>query len=610
MQEVSYAGSLQLTAQLNPLLNGIAMSLKDRFAKELRDLQELGREFAEDNPQLAPFLGPGASDPDVARLMEGFAFLTAKLAMKIEDDLPELTHPLLQMVAPNALRPLPSTTLMRFEPVQHALSGSQIIPKGTLLHARPVNGVNCTFRTCTDVHLHPMVVSSASVSHSVQKSVISLELQALSQQPWNQINCDRLDFHLGVNNANALVVYQWLSQHLKRISLGIGDHQLSLPPNILSFAGFDPDDALLPGFAPHQNGYRLLQEYFCFPERFHGFTLKGLKRHWPEQTSETVRLELHFSRPMPTFVEVSPETFCLYCTPAINLFEHAAEPILLDGAELNQIVRPRTRRPQAYSIFSVDRVSARQRDPESIQPERHFEPYQSLVHRVETASEQEAAYYNLTIEPELLTQQARHTLSLIHGNQRPYLGQREELNIALTCTNNDLPQQLEIGDICLVTQTTPPFATYRNLTRPTRQYPPVFDGETHWALISNLSLNRLSLTSPAALKAVLQVYDFIAPHDLQHQRATQHRLEGIKKVSNQPTDYVFKGIPMRGSQTTLCVDPAAFSGEGDLQVFGSVLSHFMALYASNQSFHLLHMVNIARDSEFTWPVQTGQQANI
>ena len=94
---------------------------------------------------------------------------------------------------------------------------------------------------------------------------------------------------------------------------------------------------------------------------------------------------------MPTFVEVTPETFCLYCTPAINLFEHPAEPILLDGAELNQIVRPRTRRPQAYSIFSVDRVSARQRDPESIQPERHFEPYQSLVHRVETASEQEAA---------------------------------------------------------------------------------------------------------------------------------------------------------------------------------------------------------------------------
>ena len=180
----------------------------------------------------------------------------------------------------------------------------------------------------------------------------------------------------------------------------------------------------------------------------------------------------------------------------------------------------------------------------------------------------------------------------------------------MTCTNNDLPQQLEIGDICLVTQTTPPFATYRNLTRPTRQYPPVFDGEAHWALISNLSLNRLSLTSPAALKAVLQVYDFIAPHDLQHQRATQHRLDGIKQVSNQPTDYLFKGIPMRGSQTTLCVDPAAFSGEGDLQVFGSVLSHFMALYASNQSFHLLHMVNIARDSEFTWPVQTGQQANI
>lgn len=585
------------------------MSLKARFSEELRYLQELGREFAEDDPRLAPFLGDQASDPGAAHLLEGFAFLTAKLALKIEDDLPQITHPLLQQVYPNYLRPLPSLTQVRFDPVLHALSGPQVIAKGTPLFSRPVDGVSCTFRTCTDVTLYPLQISDASVSHSVQKSILSIELQALSDQPLSEITGDRLDFHLGGGDLNALTLYQWLAQHLHKMVLCLDDKRLALPPDALGFPGFEPHDALLPGLEQQLEGYRLLQEYFYFPQRFHGFSVSGLRRLWPQATVGQISLELHFSTPLPAFVQVNPDTLCLYCTPAINLFDYPAEPIQLDGEALHALVQPRGPHPHAYEIFSIDQVSARRRKPQTPADNYRvdFAPYESLQHQVEPAGERTARYYSHIIEPELLKNGAKHSLRLIHADQRPYLGEREVLNIQLTCSNGDLPRQLQVGELNRTTQTTPSFATYRNLTRPTRAYPPMLDGQVLWALISNLALNNLSLSSPAALKAVLQVYDFIALHDLPHHRATQRRLEGIRQVRTAPVDWWIKGVPVRGSCTTLTIDPAAFSNAGDLHLFGSVLSHFMALYASTNAFQQLEVINAADHIAFTWPMRTGQQ---
>lgn len=161
---------------------------------------------------------------------------------------------------------------------------------------------------------------------------------------------------------------------------------------------------------------------------------------------------------MPESVQVTPETISLYCTPAINLFDHPAEPIQLNGREIREPVRPQGARPDAYEIFSIDQVSARHRDAEATEenPGQYFEPFESLLHRVELAKQPKARYYSIAIEQELLKPKAIHTLSLIHGDKRPYLGNREVLNVHLTCTNSNLPQQLDVGDINLINQTTPP----------------------------------------------------------------------------------------------------------------------------------------------------------
>ena len=171
----------------------------------------------------------------------------------------------------------------------------------------------------------------------------------------------------------------------------------------------------------------------------------------------------------------------------------------------------------------------------------------------------------------------------------------------------DLPLALDVGDICEGSERAPSYSRCRNITRPTPSYRPVLDGDLQWSLISNLSLNYLSLLSAEPLKAVLRAYDFAALHDIQHARASSKRLAGIGEAETKPMDWLMKGLPIRGLKTVLHLDQDAFLCEGDLYLFGSVLSHFLALYASINSFHVLEVINISNNEHYQWPLQIGKQ---
>ncbi|MCU1782065.1 type VI secretion system baseplate subunit TssF [Pseudomonas sp. 13B_2.1_Bac1] len=585
------------------------MGLKQRFAEELRYLRELGREFAEDNPQLAHFLGDQAGDPDVERLLEGFAFLTAKLGMKIDDDLPELTHPLLQMLWPNYLRPLPSATIIRFAPLPDAISQCQVIPKGTPLFAKPVNGVSCQFRTCTDVNLYPLALQEVSDAHSREASVMRIDLKVLTEQPLTSMACDQLDFHLGGDNGTALTLYLWLAHYLDHVSLQVNGQSYRLSAKDIGFPGFTAEEALLPYPRNVFDGYRILQEYFVFPQRFHFFSLTRLAHLWPDISATTLRFEFQFSRPMPPDIRLRTSDLHLYCAPAVNLFRHDANPIALDGRSLERRISPIGTRPDAYEIFSVDHVAgwdAADKERKG-DPLRRFTPFESFQHEIEHARGRTALYFRTHIEESHGREGLRHRIAFVRGDESLYIGEREAASIELTCSNRDLPQLLGVGDVSLSTEVTPSFATYTNLTAPTRSYRPVLDSSLHWTLISNLSLNYLSLLSAEPLKAVIRAYDFAALHDLQQARATRKRLNGIHAAVTTPIDWLMKGQPVRGLQTRLQLDQNAFLCEGELYLFGSVLSHFFALYASINSFHRLEVINTTNNESYEWPLLTGRQ---
>ncbi|MBV4535472.1 type VI secretion system baseplate subunit TssF [Pseudomonas urmiensis] len=585
------------------------MPLKQRFSEELRYLRELGADFARDNPQLAQYLGKESSDPDVERLLEGFAFLTAKLRLKLDDDLPELTHSMLQMLWPNYLRPLPSATIIQFTPLEQSLSESQRVAKGSRLFSRPVDGIACEYRTCTEVTLHPFEIHQASATQTLDNCSVAIDLNTLVERPLNTLACHSLDFHLSGDHGSAQTLYLWLSQYLKNISVIINGEVRRLPACTVSFPGFSPEEALLPYPRNVFDGYRIVQEYFVFPQRFHFFSLTGLTQLWPNQDSRRVRIEFHFTRPLPSTIRISRADFSLFCTPAINLFEHSAEPIDLSGQAEQVRLTPSGQRPKAYEIFSVDRVASWRVTADGSRGEqlRVFQPFESFAHEIEHAQGRTALYYRCRIEESLRGDGLVHRMAFVRADESLYVGQLETASVDLTCTNRDLPLALGIGDISVTTEATPPLASYRNICRPTRPYRPVLDGQLQWTLISNLSLNYLSLLSAEPLKAVLGAYDFAALHDIQQARATRKRLDGIGHAKTEPLDWLIKGLPVRGLRTHLQLDQDAFRCEGDLYLFGCVLSHFFALYASINSFHQLEVINTTNNEHYTWPLLTGRQ---
>ncbi|RWU19112.1 type VI secretion system baseplate subunit TssF [Pseudomonas alkylphenolica] len=585
------------------------MSLKDRFSEELRYLRELGNDFAKDNPQLAHFLGKDSSDPDVERLLEGFAFLTAKLRHKLEDELPELTHGMLQLLWPNYLRPLPSATIIQFTPLKQSLSQSYSVPKGARLFSRLVDGIACEYRTCTEVQLYPFAISEVETTQTPDSSIVRLDLATLVERPLNALACERLDFHLGGEDRCAQTLYLWLAQYLEHITVSINGEVRRLPASHIAFPGFSPDEALLPYPQNVFDGYRILQEYFVFPQRFHFFSLTGLDRVWPDQSSATVRIEFQFSRQLPDSIRVGKDDFALFCTPAVNLFAHGADPIDLSGQVHQVQLKPSGLQPHAYEIFSVDKVistrTASSRSPdESL---RVFRPFESFAHEIEHVQGRTALYYRCRVEESLRGDGVVHRMSFVRADESVYIGEMETVSVDLTCTNRDLPLDLGIGDICVTTEFTPPLASYRNLCRPSRPCRPVLDGQLQWALISNLSLNYLSLLSAEPLKAVIGAYDFAALHDIQQARATRKRLNGIREAHTEPLDWLIKGLPIRGLRTQLKLDQGAFLCEGDLYLFSCVLSHFFALYASINSFHQLEVTNTTNNEHYTWPLLTGRQ---
>lgn len=585
------------------------MALRRTFRDELSYLRGQGREFARRNPQLARFLGEQASDPDVERLLEGFAFLTAKLRLKIEDDFDELTHSLLQLLWPNYLRPIPSMTIMRFDPVDRAITERQVIPKGTVVLSRPVDGTTCEFRTCTDLDLFPLRVTGVQDAHTRERSLVQVDIQTLSDQDISRMGCDTLDLHLSGDDTTAMTAYLWTARYLSEVRLIFNGKVRSLSPRQVGFPGFAPDEALLPYPRNVFDGYRILQEYFCFPRRFYFLRLQDLHGVWPRGIPiDGFRIEFHYSRPMPPDVRLRTGDVSLHCVPAVNLFAQDAEPIALNGRANDFLLRP-AGPTQAREIFSVDAVTGWERTQgnELTGTSRQYHDFNSFQHEIERAQERTALYYRTRAEPHPAEDGLRHRIAFMRSDESALIGERETVSIELTCTNRDLPTALGCGDISVRTQYSAAYVTFTNITVPTAPVRPALDGSLHWTLISNLSLNYLSLLGADPLKAVLRAYDFAALHDVQHERSSRKRIAAIGQARTEPISRLIKGRPVRGLSTRLDLDQEGFLCEGELYLFGTVLSRFFSLYASINSFHLLEVRNTRNQEIHTWPLQRGDQ---
>ena len=615
--------------------------LLDYYNRELRYIREMGEEFAEAYPRIAARLslrGIPCPDPYVERLLESFAFLTARVQLKLDARHPDFTQQLFEAVYPNALAPVPAAIIAEFtpDPTDTSLLAGVRIPRGSELRTLIGKGERtaCQFRTAHDVDLWPLQVREARYlvgagalaamklpPGTPGKAALRLRLSAPSGVSLRKLPLKTLTFHIKAPpDIAALLTEQVFARSCGAVVRGLGptDRALVLPPSEVSQVGLDDDDALLP--VPHSGfqGYRLMQEYFALPERLQFVRISGLDNAMPGVSGNEMELLLLFTEAQPALENsVDAGHIRLYATPAVNLFEREVDRIHYSTGDVEQHLVVDRNRPMDFEIHSIRRVRGIGAGGEVI---GELQPLYRLSHRV--AAESDRAFFTVHRRPRLYSQRQRQTgsrsqyvgteiyLSVADARQRQHSGVLRQLDVRALCTNRDLPLQLQLGrgKTDFVLDGSAPVDSIRCLSGPTRPRPSPAFGDTSWRLISHLTLNYLSLDQgdPAAgaemLRELLALY--VSANDI----AGLRQVEGVRRVAHRP---VVRRVPTRGPIAygrgigiELELDETAFEGIGAVAL-GAVLDRFFARYASINSFTELTLKSTSRGDIKRWPARIG-----
>jgi type VI secretion system protein ImpG len=607
------------------------------YERELTFLRELSGDFAQRYPKIARRLsleGDQSEDPHVERMIEAFAFLAARVHRKIDDEFPEITEAFMQVLYPHYTQPFPSCTILQFETDPHRpeITGRHTIARHHPVLSPPVGGMPCRFRTCYDVDLYPLTLQRAHIqlaqgSENLRRiapdaaAAITLEFETQGALPISQIKLERLRFFLDGEPALMHLLYELLLTRALRLRISDGAdvsaHAIELPAHALAAVGFAPEDSLLHHDERSFSGYRLLSEYFAFPDKFLFVDLNGLNARVLQHGGTRLKVDIFLkSYPDGERYErlaqtLSPNNFRLGCTPVINLFRHAAEPIRLSHQKANYPVVVDARRPLGYEVIAIDSVTSVERN-EGQDSFCEVPPFYSIRHHAR--EEDQRAFWYATREAAVRQddQGTDMELSFVDLQFTPLRPELEVLSINLTCSNRDLPAQLPFGGSSSGTHTdfTIPQLSIVKRARPLRKptasvRPPVKRG-LQWRLVSHLSLNHLSLASQG--KQALQ--EMLALYNHTHASAATRQIQGIVSIESRPSTTRavgkhFSGF-VRGLDITLTVDEQAFVGAGTV-LFGSVLERFFALYCGPNSFTRLTLRAKQQEEEIAkWPARTGE----
>jgi type VI secretion system protein ImpG len=601
------------------------------YNRELSYLRRLGAEFADANPKIAGRLrlGPEASeDPHVERLIEAFAFLTARVRRKLDDDFPELTEALLGVLYPHYLAPLPSMAVVQFQldPGRTELTAGHTIPRHSPLETEPVQGEPCRFRTGHAVTLWPIDVAVASLARppfaapvtpasAEAAAVLRLSLTCRGKGAnFAGLAPPSLRFFLKGQPRHAELLYELLFNHATEVVLANGPNSVVLDRECLHPVGFAPDEALLPYTARSLPGYRLLTEYFAFRQKFL-FCDLALGPEVLRGIGGRLEVYVFLNRATPELeANVSADTFRLGCTPVVNLYRQRAEPIALTHAEHEYRVVPDARRPLAHEVHAVERVAACGPNGEEVE----YRPFFSLQHGA--GDDANPVYWHAARRPAeenaaALDRGTEVFLSLVDLSQSPAATAGWTVDVETACLSRDLPQRLPFGGDqprLQLTEGGGPVSGIVCLTPPTRTLRPALRQGTLWRLVSHLSLGHLSLVNNddrgLALREILKLYDFV---DSAEVRKT---IDGIESVrSRQIVGRVAGpngGGFCRGVEVTVDFDEAKFAGSG-VFLFASVLERFLGLYCSVNSFTKLIATVKGREGELRrWLPRAGEKALI
>jgi type VI secretion system protein ImpG len=596
------------------------------YDRELAAIRKLAGEFAASNPKVAGRLritADAVDDPHVERLLEGVAFLAARVQHRLDDDAPELSDALLELLCPHLLAPVPSMTTVQLLAKPEATGPSRVL-RGTPLLSQPVRGESLQYQTCHDTVLWPVVIEKARLAglplpappnpHAPRAAAV-LRLSLATTVPglsFAQLGLDRLRLHLRGSGAMGAQLLELLCTSTVSIALANGPadpRPTFLPPAALAQAGFEANEAALPWPQRAFAGHRLLTEYFAFPEKFHYIELSGLEARSLVQSSGLLDVFIYLSRTSGDLERgVSEENFVLGATPVVNLFEHPAEPVAMDGTQSEWLVVPDARRPAALEVYAVEAVRFSRPDAPLPRKVPHF---QRLKHEEGADDAADGLSWLASRRPAPAILSGTETRLMLRDPQfdpaRPADG---VLSIDTLCCNRDLPSLLPFGGgqpAMRITDPTAPAAGAECLAPPTATLRPELRERSGWRLVSHLALNHLGVTGGP--QAALALREMLRLHDLRDTPETRLALDGIVSVNAVPGVARLPGMRpgsfARGVDLALTFEPQAWTA-GGLFVLAGVLERFFALQVSINGFVRTSVYLRGRSgSVASWPARSG-----
>jgi len=629
--------------------------LLENYNNELEFMREMGAEFAHAYPKIASRLGienEQCADPYVERLLEGFAFLAARVQLKIKEEFPKFCQQLLSMVYPDYLAPLPSVTVVQFVPDPDDSSAAEgfVLERGTSLRSGLSADMqtNCEFRTAHEVVLYPIEVaeaeylanraSLASLGLKPGREVaagIRIRIRTLGGVAVNELRMDELPLFLAGSGHLPLWLYEQIMSRGCGLSVVTGDKDsrraATVPGHSIRRQGFEPEEAILGARARSFDGYRLLREYFAFPDRFRFVRLCGLRDSLRSASGEQFDLVIHLSERRSDLEKVlDNRNFLPFCTPAVNVFPKRADRIHLNDKDYEFHVVADRSKPLDFEVYQITGVTGYGTEAQDRQP---FLPFYGLNNQ--RAPAEQVTYYTVQRKPRVLSSRQRLQgarsnylgqevfVSLVDANEAPYSPELAQLGVTTLCTNRDLPLHMPLGqkggDFTL--EVNAPVTHIQCVVKPTRpgansrhgeSGEATMTGDYAWRVISHLSLNYLSLVDEnpedgaVALRELLGLYS-------NYSTVSERQIRGVLNISARP---VTRRLPLpgpisfgRGLEISLVLEEAAFEA-GGMYLFGAVLDEFLSKYVS-----LNHMIEtvVRSDADIEvarWPVRMGRRPEL
>lgn len=563
------------------------------YQQQLAFLRDLGAEFSKKYPALAPMLAGQNADPDVERILEGSAFLTGLLQERLDDDFPELVRSLTRLMFPYYLYPIPSSTIIKFKP-QKDLKTAQTIALGTELLSKEIEEQRCVYTTTDETTVYPCTLKLVEDSLNSLKFKINFWAGSLKE-----FNITKIRLYVAGEYSLASNFILDLANQLDSVILSCETRTVSIPAKNAIELLTPVNLTVVPYNHDMFGAFRDLQSYFQLPNIFCFFNLLALEQLNSLDESFTITFKFK-NRSTVDFFNNSRISLEPFCIPAVNVFKHEAETIVVDYKKPEYKVMPY--RNNNLTVYSVDRVVG---FLQGSVKEREYKPFLNFNPQTENIP-----LYNITRRKAKLTHGSDVYISVaVPQDLNSYITETLVLNIS--CTNGNATEKLRLGDICEITDQIPLFVEYSNITHPTSPIECPLGRNMLWRLLSHIYLNQKTITTVESLSSLLKLYVFTDTNNKMLVQLNTRKIESIKKVTMRDDLRLINGLLVKGSCIEISFTNDGFASSGDMYIFANVIQTVLGAYTAINNYTVVNFIDLSSGDQFKCQeLQYGSRATL